>query len=461
MPKEPRDAVERCSTRVLPTPGPDPAGLERPMGIRTSNATNGSTDLKHLARELRKCTVVGVCVAIDRLGTSGRVCRISIDARPDLICPDRRWRYDVLELVSYPLAGPRVADWFSPKKKAATIGPVRFTLPAFQGTFQWRWNSSYASFDVVPWPMPHMNFEIPWQTASGWSQFGNLVSIDAPGYLSADQAVSEFFDGGSARNSPPFDQCRVRLAETDAWIDQVHIKPTSVGFEIQGESVDGCRLEFNSPLSKAERRLSAAGVTEFEIPHGLPDSAWAVLSKSGRLLDNRRLGPPWSGLGETIEPPPLTDQLGALIAGGEGPTSEFKVQMPANPKERQKVAATVAAFANGDGGIIVIGVDNDTLAAVTLGITARHLDTLHNVLRNLVHPQPDIEIEKVAIDGRTVAAIIVKKGLNPPYGIHANALDIYVRRGANTVRARHEEIVSLAAPPVALNPTRLGRILGG
>jgi hypothetical protein len=320
-------------------------------------------------------------------------------------------------------------------------------LPDFQSTIFWRWLSSHSSWDPTPLPMPHVECEIPWPTTGGWSQFGTLVSLSAPGYFGADQAVSEFFDQvWTARSSPPFDQCRVRLAETEGWIERVHIKPTAVEFEIDGTGVHGCRLEFNSPNSKAEEKLAGPGVTQFAAPDGLPESSWAVLSKRGRLLDNRRLGPPWGQPGVTTEPPPLSERLGPVIAGGEGSTSEFKAQMPASPKEREKLAATVAAFANGDGGIVVIGVDDETLTLLRLAVTTRQLDALHNVVRNLVHPQPTVEIERVDVDGTCVVAIVVGKGTHPPYGIHSNALDIYVRRGANTVRARHEEIVSLAAP---------------
>src|SRR5207245_3681218 len=125
-------------------------------------------------------------------GKRGRVWRIAIDSRPDLDCPERRWQYDVLELLSQTLPGPRVAGWFGKGRKAATVGSLRFLLPTFLGQVSWRWDSSHSSWDAIPWPTPHITCEIPWQVTGGWSQFGSLVSIDAPGYLDSERAVAEF-----------------------------------------------------------------------------------------------------------------------------------------------------------------------------------------------------------------------------------------------------------------------------
>jgi predicted HTH transcriptional regulator len=137
-----------------------------------------------------------------------------------------------------------------------------------------------------------------------------------------------------------------------------------------------------------------------------------------------------------------------MIAGGEGPSAEFKIQLPKTNEERRKLAATVAAFANGHGGTVVYGVDNKTLTTRNLEINQDALDALEHIVRDRLEPQPPVLIEAVQVHGDTVVAVSVEKGPLPPYGINPDALDIYVRRGANTVPAHREEIVSLCTASV-------------
>jgi predicted HTH transcriptional regulator len=49
----------------------------------------------------------------------------------------------------------------------------------------------------------------------------------------------------------------------------------------------------------------------------------------------------------------MATQIQATIAQGEGPTIEFKEDTPDNKEQMLK---TMAAFANGEGGIILLGV---------------------------------------------------------------------------------------------------------
>ena len=99
----------------------------------------------------------------------------------------------------------------------------------------------------------------------------------------------------------------------------------------------------------------------------------------------------------------------------------------------------MAAFANGRGGTIVYGVENNTLTAIGLDVTQESLDSLQRVIRNRLEPQPEVTIEKVATRGVTVIAVTVSQGSATPYGINPDAIEIYVRRGANTVRAHREK----------------------
>lgn len=423
----------------------------RAPSIRQGNVDYGSTTLELLGNELRRHSLITVHVAIDRRANDGFVRRILFDSDPAGEPRSRRWRYGVLDLISGQISGRVAARWLRPSSKSAVLAGVRFALPPFLPNVQWRWNPSHSSWGDVVVPRPHVAYELGWPAdggAGGWNQFGPVISDAAPSYLDAAGAVADFFDGADAtRYSPPFDQAVIRIVEDDGWIDNVHVAPTVMRLQVRGTRTAGARLELNSPSEKAAQMLSGEEVVEFPIPGGIPSGASAILSQSGRLLDQRRLGPPWGSYGVTFEPPPLSDRVEIIVAGGEGPEAEFKVRLPATDGERKKLAATVAAFANGGGGTIVYGVENDTLTAIGVDVTQESLDSLQRVIRNRLEPQPEVTIEKVATRGVTVIAVTVSQGSATPYGINPDAIEIYVRRGANTVRAHREEVVALAAPP--------------
>jgi Putative DNA-binding domain len=95
---------------------------------------------------------------------------------------------------------------------------------------------------------------------------------------------------------------------------------------------------------------------------GKAEGAWVVLRRGDEWLDRRFLAWPYTRErqpGVEIEIEPAT-RLEGLIGGGEGPTIEFKEELPTNDADsKRNVMKTVAAFANGDGGAILFGVTNE------------------------------------------------------------------------------------------------------
>lgn len=73
----------------------------------------------------------------------------------------------------------------------------------------------------------------------------------------------------------------------------------------------------------------------------------------------------------------------ALLAAGEGPVVEFKRQLPESAEQKRKVLKTVAAFATGDGGTVVFGMDPDELTVT--GLSAGDPKKLRDQLYDLVN----------------------------------------------------------------------------
>jgi hypothetical protein len=212
----------------------------------------------------------------------------------------------------------------------------------------------------------------------------------------------------------------------------------------------GARLELFSGTDRAEEPVTTPGKATFPLEHGLPPDAWLWLKQGTDWLDYRSIDPrsSWSAdlehAGVTIDVP--TDpqaNVEALLAAGEGPQIEFKRELPATAEQKRKHLKTVAAFANGDGGVMVFGVDPDELTVVGLGSDdPRKLrDLLYALIHRTVVPSPSVLIEDHQVDAQTILVLRVDPGPAPPYGIAADKgtrdkPEFFVRRGSSTYPAQ-------------------------
>jgi predicted HTH transcriptional regulator len=140
--------------------------------------------------------------------------------------------------------------------------------------------------------------------------------------------------------------------------------------------------------------------------------------------------------------------LEALVAGGEGPAVEFKREIPVLREARWRVARTISAFANADGGTILFGIDDDgtpaPLSAADAAPTA--LDSVANWVRDIVAPLPDFTVTMHAAPGGlgSIVALIIGPGVSPPYGVDPANPRYYIRRGATTFPASADQVRALA-----------------
>lgn len=139
-----------------------------------------------------------------------------------------------------------------------------------------------------------------------------------------------------------------------------------------------------------------------------------------------------------------------LISGGECATVEFKRQLPGgDPAGAMK---TVAAFANGSGGALLFGVEND---GQIVGLGENHvrqsLDRLTNLISDWVRPLPDFECEMVEVADRCVIVISVEPGRDAPYGVGTSDRDTryYVRRAGTTFPATPADVRAFVQARVA------------
>ncbi len=132
-------------------------------------------------------------------------------------------------------------------------------------------------------------------------------------------------------------------------------------------------------------------------------------------------------------------ELTTCIQKGETLHTEFK-QWPLHPDD---MAAAVVAFANTDGGRILLGVnDQGQVVGIDENERDRVARTVDNVAYNNIEPPATVVIETVADEqGRNVLVVNVPKGSQRPY--RTNRGLYFVRTASGKRQASREELLRL------------------
>ena len=123
---------------------------------------------------------------------------------------------------------------------------------------------------------------------------------------------------------------------------------------------------------------------------------------------------------------------------------------------------TVAAFANGVGGTLLFGVEDDgRIAGLGEAYTAASRDRLTNLIRDWVHPLPAFHLEMIDAANSGVIAVNVAPGSDTPYGIATSerGASYFVRRAGTTFPASPADVrafvqARLASPETLRFPGR-------
>ena len=115
---------------------------------------------------------------------------------------------------------------------------------------------------------------------------------------------------------------------------------------------------------------------------------------------------------------------------------EYKREIPS---DNRKWLKTVVAFANGRGGQIIFGIDDETHLVVGVDIEniARTVDKITEIILNNCTPQiiPDVRVDTMG--DKYVIVVEIKAGQNTPYYITRQGTEegTYIRVAATTRQA--------------------------
>lgn len=384
------------------------------------------------------------------------------------------WSYESISFVSATVPAQALAQAFSSDATGVLrVSGLDVVVPRVLRAAQVRHRPSFELHDRHRAPKPSFEYAISREGGSGGGNFAwqgdFLVGPDSPSFTDLDSAYRAFFLGKydvPANESVPSDLFMIRVVDGRAWLGPIHVRATEMAVEVRGTAPAGTTLEYFSPQRRQRYSISGSTHIIIDLPEGLPTSnAWLWLTEGTEWRDYRTLAGPGASA-EQLEAAGVEKEqtsrdeqaaVEAIVFGGEGPLVEFKSRLPESGSSSDRIFRTIAAFANGAGGTVVVGVDKDELTVVGLGDDADatvERDRIGQMIRTRVLPTPEFSVRGYVVDGKDVLFIEISPGLAPPYGAitdmgHRDKPQFFVRRGASTYPALPSDLNQLVQEAVS------------
>lgn len=149
-------------------------------------------------------------------------------------------------------------------------------------------------------------------------------------------------------------------------------------------------------------------------------------------------------------------ELKDLISKGESSSLEFKRKI----STPHKFAKEISAFANSNGGVILVGVDDDG-AIVGVESEKSTIEEINHIAEFFVFPPATIEIELIHLRRKEVVMVTVPKSALRPHKVEIEDEQgrpkkiAYLRTGAKAIPASREMTRVLASQSPNAEPLRL------
>lgn len=369
---------------------------------------------------------------------------------------ERMWIYRPVTFVSSTVTARRLATLFNPgevRTLRVASATIRAQFP--ETAFSWERKPSLAQYDEL---------SLAWPSVIYTPHVMNAPHVNVPGYLVGDDQAPSFptfgaafnafmynkfaISGSSSGNPSGFGEVSVRFVDQRAHIRRVRIRPASLDVWIGGRSLDDCRLELNGVEYRQVSQVSKSSRITIPLSEGLPSDAWLWLKHGTDWLDYRALNHWGNYRSADVEehlPRDLGAEISRLVTQGEGQNLEYKSKLPVSPAEKRVVFKTVVAFASRGGGTVLFGVGD---GGEITGLTETLKDArarLTDLLRDLVSPSPQTDIEELRYEGKNILILRVQSGGGIIYAltVDKNKPEYYVRRDGTTFFAQPDEIAAI------------------
>jgi Putative DNA-binding domain len=418
------------------------------MGTTTLESLRGM-----LARDRRRAWVRVLFGVDSESATRLRSAQIIVGQKPEG-WESRRWIYPEWTFVSAEMTARAVSELLAGDDQKLIVEGVSGTTQ-IQEHGQWFRHASRQFYGGIelPWPSRTVTFS----TADGQSNApgGYLVGSEGPSFPSFGGAYSAFFFNQwtqTGASQATLGQITFRLVDGSARIRRIVVRAASVDVWVDGRTVRGSRLELNSSKDRIEVTVERSGRISVPLCSGLGDDAWLWLKDETDWIDYRPIYR-WGGQQNTgvefEDPDDPMASITSLATHGETTYLEYKRALPEdNPTSQRKSLKTIVAFANGDGGTMLFGVDGDDNAGEIVGLLGKPavlMRRLNDLIRDRISPPPKFTITGREIEGRFLIQLEVSPGEGALYALalDLNKPEYFVRRNGSTYYARPEELVNI------------------
>lgn len=199
-----------------------------------------------------------------------------------------------------------------------------------------------------------------------------------------------------------------------------------------GLMLKSCSVDDRGLVEHSDVRLQD-GVGQVNLQHPMSESWIYLITESGELVDGVDLAPGYYGRYANVVYKVPEDLVQSMTRQGEGEHLEFKSEVS------EEFYETVIAFANGDGGTILLGIGDH---GEVVGCSRRREEIDNGIMSSCEPRIPGIEVEVVEIGRIPIMMIKVPKGSNPPY-IRKGRGTIFLRHGATDVLASRADLDEL------------------
>lgn len=293
----------------------------------------------------------------------------------------------------------------------------------------------------LEWPCKGYNFVAHPDSFKGQPQSQRLVSPDNP--LFPDERIGiRNFIGLDLSKYDQFCGCIIIfLPDYRARIREVSVSATQLTLKILCRELLYENIVAKLYLEGKESKIEQAdmlfqGKQETGYPLDFkPEHIHIALldRRNGDVIDERRFYKRWLSNPSDVFFEISEEEIENLIRGGENDTVEFKENIP---KNTEKLAETVVAFANTFGGIILLGINDN--AEVTEFYDLNGEERVRQILRTHCEPPINPIIEEKILQHKAILLIRVKEGDDKPYTLRGKG--VFVRCGSTNRVATRDEL---------------------
>jgi hypothetical protein len=326
---------------------------------------------------------------------------------------------------------------------------ITFELPV--GRYSCRRRTTERAHDSVAsdgWPYFFAEIHLPDQAGAQIYNGEELTAPNEPFFASPAQAAAELLFGipMNAQGNDLTLRILIALSDPRGAIERVRFSEGAL--RVRARGVDPSRLTLRATWRTAdddvawqhEDRTFNDDEAAFETDAMPYEATLLLVSADGEKLDRRA----WTanyGERPDIDVATPVEQVERWLIEREHGSLEYKQEL--GKDNNDAFAKDVCAFANTDGGVVLLGVSDqgEVIGYPLRGMPSRNVpDQITHVISNLIEPAPRYEIEAMEIRGLPLWIVRVPEGADKPYTIDDK---VYVRDHGISRPAKRNELLSL------------------